>query len=230
MKRLLKIGSGFTLVEILVVLVIITILAGLVLSVAGNVMNSARKSRAAGEVAAIDMALSRFHVDNGFYPTITNINTVSFLTNNFYYPNPGSTTNTNYILAGRALFLALMGRTMYDYAGTNTNNYRQYYNDLKATRVASEGVSNSAILNPDPTISTTYTTNTFTAGSYIIDPFQNAYGYYYNENAGSGITSLFSQTAPDVWSTAGETNSTFVNTNTYLFLRWIHNWPQNAMP
>jgi len=236
MKRFFsKISSGFTLVEILVVIIIILILAGLVLSVSQNVIISSKKSRAASEVAAIDMALSRFQVDNGFYPTATNISTNA---NNvgvthYYMSNPASNPPTNaYMISGRALFLALMGRTTYDYSSTttNTNTSRQYYNDLKASQVGNESVINTSIINPDPTVATTYTTNTFTAGSYIIDPFQNAYGYFYNANSTTTGMSMYNVTAPDIWSTSGETNNTFTSTTTYIFLRWMHNWPQNATP
>jgi len=232
-----KIRDGFTMVELLVVVIIIAILIGLTLSIVGNVTTSAKKSRASGEVAAMDLALSRFQVDNGFYPAGTNIS-FTVTTPAYYSPNPSSAAATNmYKMANRALFLALTGRTMYNYAGTNTNTYRQYYTDLKANQVGDAGLSNTNAASFDPTVQTTYTTNSFSSGSYFQDPFQNPYGYYYNPGTGSnpgydmaGDVSLYNRTSPDIWSTAGETNATFTTANRYLVLRWIHNWPQNANP
>ena len=60
---------GFTLIEVLVVIVVIAILAGLVLSTAGYIQKKSARSRAEAEVAALSAALESYKVEYGAYPT-----------------------------------------------------------------------------------------------------------------------------------------------------------------
>lgn len=62
-------AGGFTLIEIMVVVVIIGLLAGLV---GVNVLNRLKKAQiqaTATQIANLSSALDNFHLDNGFYPT-----------------------------------------------------------------------------------------------------------------------------------------------------------------
>ena len=60
--------SAFTLLEMLVVLAIIVILAGMVLSVGGYAQKKSALSRAAGELAMLSSACENYKSDNGNYP------------------------------------------------------------------------------------------------------------------------------------------------------------------
>jgi len=62
---------GFTVVEILVVMTIILVLAGLVLATSSYVHNKGARSRAEAEIAAMSAALENYKSDNGTYPTGT---------------------------------------------------------------------------------------------------------------------------------------------------------------
>lgn len=62
---------GFTLVELLVVIVIIAILAALTLGVAKHAWTSQANSRARSEIAAMENGLERYKNDNGIYPRST---------------------------------------------------------------------------------------------------------------------------------------------------------------
>ena len=61
-------GSGFTLIELIVIVTIIVILAGLVLSTVGYVQKKAARSRAETEIAALSSACENYKADNGIYP------------------------------------------------------------------------------------------------------------------------------------------------------------------
>jgi len=59
---------GFTIVEVLVVMAIILVLAGLVLATSSYVHNKGARSRAEAEIAAMSAALENYKADNGVYP------------------------------------------------------------------------------------------------------------------------------------------------------------------
>jgi type II secretion system protein G len=61
--------AGFTLLELLVVITIIAILAGLILNTAGYMQKKAARSRAEAEIAALSAALESYKADMGDYPT-----------------------------------------------------------------------------------------------------------------------------------------------------------------
>jgi len=61
--------SAFTLIELLIVIAIIAVLAGLVLGAASSVQKKGARSRAEAEIAAIGAALESYKADNGDYPS-----------------------------------------------------------------------------------------------------------------------------------------------------------------
>ena len=61
--------SGFTLIEIMVVVVILGILAAIVVPRFLDKPDEARVTRAAADIEAIEQALAMFKLDNGFYPS-----------------------------------------------------------------------------------------------------------------------------------------------------------------
>ncbi|MEO6969861.1 MAG: prepilin-type N-terminal cleavage/methylation domain-containing protein [Chthoniobacterales bacterium] len=62
---------SFTIVEVLVVMAIILVLAGLVLATSSYVHNKGARSRAEAEIAAMSAALENYKADNGVYPSGT---------------------------------------------------------------------------------------------------------------------------------------------------------------
>src|SRR6266478_6222597 len=64
--------ASFTVIELLLVIAIIIILAGLILSTVGYVQKKGARSRAEAEIAAISAALESYKADNGIYPTDSN--------------------------------------------------------------------------------------------------------------------------------------------------------------
>jgi prepilin-type N-terminal cleavage/methylation domain-containing protein len=95
--RPLREQSAFTLVELLAVITIIGILAGLTLGAAGAVRRHGATSTAKAEVAALQAACDRFYADNNSYPSNSAVNPSS------------SFAPTAYTAAGQALFTNLVG-------------------------------------------------------------------------------------------------------------------------
>ncbi len=66
--------QAFTILELLVVITIIIVLAGLILSTVGYVQKKGARSRAEAEIAAMSAALESYKADNGIYPSNTDTN------------------------------------------------------------------------------------------------------------------------------------------------------------
>lgn len=61
--------TGFTLIEILVVVVILGILAGLIVPRIAEQPEKARRTKARMQIESLETALKLYKLDNGFYPT-----------------------------------------------------------------------------------------------------------------------------------------------------------------
>ena len=100
-------ATGFTLVELLAVITIIGVLAGLTLGAAGAVRRHSATSQAKSQIAALQAACDRYFSENNQYPTGTSM------------PNPASDFNPNsgtYQQGGRVLFTELFGTNQYNRA------------------------------------------------------------------------------------------------------------------
>ena len=73
--------GAFTLVELLVVVAVIGIVAGIVLAGAGAAQKKAARDQAKAEIQTIAVALEKFRTENGAYPSATNL---SQMTNTLY--------------------------------------------------------------------------------------------------------------------------------------------------
>jgi type II secretory pathway pseudopilin PulG len=69
-----QIAGAFTIIELIVVIGIILVLAGLILATNGYVHNKGARSRAEAEIAAISAALENYKADNGVYVTQIGVN------------------------------------------------------------------------------------------------------------------------------------------------------------
>ena len=75
---------AFTIIELLIVMTIILVLAGLILATAGYVQKKGARSRTEAEIAAISAALESYKADNGIYPSEPNDRCPKSLTSNGY--------------------------------------------------------------------------------------------------------------------------------------------------
>ena len=123
--RPLREQSAFTLVELLAVITIIGILAGLTLGAAGAVRRHGANSTAKAEVAALQAACDRFYADNNSYPINSAVNPAS------------SVAPSGYNAAGQALFTNLVGSATLSAAPTTKR-----YLEPKPAMVYTNGTPN----------------------------------------------------------------------------------------
>jgi prepilin-type N-terminal cleavage/methylation domain-containing protein len=166
---------AFTLVELLAVITIIGILAGLTLGAAGAVRRHGAASTAKAEVAALQAACDRYYADNSEYPETNSMPDPSASASSSSDVNPS--TSTKYSSAGKALFNKLFGTNQY-----NRPPFNKRYFEPKPAMVSS-------------------TTN---ANPYLIDPWGYAYGYNCRSTTNT-TTGEVSWNQPMIWSTAGTT-------------------------
>src|SRR5437016_3649423 len=102
----LRAEGAVTIIELLVVIIIIFILAGLVLSISSYVQNKGTRARAETEIAAMSAALESYKADNGIYPRD---NTSNQYTDNANAKADLDPTQTKYTNASLYLFFQLSG-------------------------------------------------------------------------------------------------------------------------
>lgn len=73
MVSLKKRSEGFTIVELLIVIVVIAILATLVIVTFSGIQQKARDSQRQTDINALDSHVEAFYAENGAYPTATQI-------------------------------------------------------------------------------------------------------------------------------------------------------------
>jgi type II secretory pathway pseudopilin PulG len=140
--------TAFTVLELLVVITIIVILAGLILATTGYVQKKGARSRAESEIAALSAALESYKADNGIYPRDTTNNTTDNL------DARASGNPTSYQAASLFLYNSLFGAT--NGSRTPASGARSYFT-FKPNMLSPVDQSQSV--------------------QYIRDPFGNSYGY-----------------------------------------------------
>jgi type II secretory pathway pseudopilin PulG len=130
-----KRGAAFTLVELLGVIVVIGILAGITLGAAGAVRRQAAVGQARAEVTALEGACTSFFTQNGFYPSSTSANPTSAF-------NP-AVPNSPYQAAGQTLFTSLFGTNQFDRPPAT----KRYF-EPKPSMVSSTNTANPYFVDP----------------------------------------------------------------------------------
>ena len=93
--------SGFTIVELLIVIVVIAILAAISIVAYNGIQQRARDSERQSDINTMQKQLELFYTDRGYYPLTESLiggNGFSYAANNFTSPGPGymvSPTNTD---------------------------------------------------------------------------------------------------------------------------------------
>lgn len=64
-----KLEEGFTLIEIMVVILILGLLATIVVQSLRGATDKAKRTKAMADISELKTALDRYYLDNGYYPT-----------------------------------------------------------------------------------------------------------------------------------------------------------------
>jgi prepilin-type N-terminal cleavage/methylation domain-containing protein len=139
--------NGFTILELLIVISIIVVLAGLILATSGYVQKKGARSRTEAEIAAISAALENYKADNGIYPTSSDTDALKANT-------MGDPTQTTYQAATLSLYKLISGDA--DNDANRTAEAKSYFS-FKPNQL-SPSAQNQAV-------------------TFIRDPFGNSYGY-----------------------------------------------------
>ena len=139
--------NAFTLIELVLVVGIIIVLAGLVLSTVGYARKKAALARAESEIAAMSAACENYKADNGVYPSNSD-------TNNLDARTSGNSSSPSYNLTSLALYNSLFGAT-------------------NGSRTPNAGARSYFAFKPNMLSPADQTQNVL----FIRDPFGNSYGY-----------------------------------------------------
>jgi prepilin-type N-terminal cleavage/methylation domain-containing protein len=214
MKRLAP-RSGFTLIEMITVVAIIILLAGLVISTAGWANRKAAMERALNEIKGIGAAIENYKIDNG---TVPQNDDTDLLDPRIHFSAIGGTSGTYYNKASRYLYQTLTGDLdpPNDPDGKPETGNKSYYTfDRSLLNVSRNG------------------TGEITKVHYIQDPFGNSYGYStaglkleteYRKELRSNPQAPrpadkkgFNTATYDMWSTTGATTQDGQ-------AKWVKNW------
>jgi prepilin-type N-terminal cleavage/methylation domain-containing protein len=171
-------GAAFTLIELIVVVGIILILAGLVLSTAGYARKKSARARAETEIAAISAACESYKADNAVYPRGSQTDALD--STNDGNPN-------DYLTASQYMYGEITGDRNFD--GTTDSGAKSYMTFKPASLLRADMSQPPSPSNPVLAIG---------------DPFSNSYGYSTKMAAtgSGGYNPTF-----DLWSTTGLTAS-----------------------
>src|SRR5512133_2874090 len=124
--------NAFTLIELVLVVGIITVLAGLVLSTVGYARKKGGRARAETEMAAMSAACENYKADNAVYPNSTGTGGTDGL-------DPSTTNLDDYKMPSRYMYGQISGDL--DFNGTPDTGVRSYMT-FKPTLLLRDDMSN----------------------------------------------------------------------------------------
>jgi len=180
MKQVSFHKGGFTLVELLVVMVIIATLAGLTLSTIQFVVNEGKRKRAVAEITTLGLAIGAYKADYGDYPRDANYTDMLDARSDPDARIPPPTSSPYLMPASVALYKALSGDS-----------------DASGTIDASEKANTIYFHFP---LNMLHSDNGIITA--VVDPFRNAYGYSTIGSSPAATGAQGYNPTYDLWSTA----------------------------
>lgn len=120
MISLNKNNKGFTIVELLIVIVVIGILALLVITTYAGIQAKARNSKRQTDLASLQTHLEAFYNDNGYYPSLTDMNNQSgFVKTKMNGTDPQAFLDPSHVDKTDLNLIAAPAAKTYAYAVTN---------------------------------------------------------------------------------------------------------------
>jgi prepilin-type N-terminal cleavage/methylation domain-containing protein len=113
-------NKGFTIVELLIVIVVIGILALLVITTYSGIQAKARNSKRASDVKSLQTQIEAYFSQNGFYPSRTDLNTASWLTTNMKSLDQTALIDPSNATQSKTLVAAPVAKS-YSYAPTQSD-------------------------------------------------------------------------------------------------------------
>jgi prepilin-type N-terminal cleavage/methylation domain-containing protein len=195
----MKRAAAFTLIELLIVMAIILVLAGLIIATSQYVQKKGQRSRTEAEIAAISSALENYKADNGIYPrgNAGSSSTTPPYDTDALKPNAmGDPTQAVYQRASLALYKLISGDM--DNDASRISETKPYFT-FKPNQLSPTSPT-SAVL-------------------FIKDPFGNSYGYSTVKTSAPAGTDGYNPTF-DLWSTGGTIDGSGAPNQS----QWIKNW------
>lgn len=119
MISLKKRNQGFTIVELLIVIVVIGILALLVITTYGGIQQKARNSKRQTDIKSLQTQIEAFFSQNGYYPNKTDMNSATWRTTNMKSLDPASLIDPSSNCSSSCLVGAPAAKS-YSYAPTTS--------------------------------------------------------------------------------------------------------------
>jgi prepilin-type N-terminal cleavage/methylation domain-containing protein len=157
-------SHGFTLIEVLAVIVIILVIAGWIVSAARSAQMKSARTRADGEIKRMSMACESFKTDYGSYPSMPGVTEAELNGDPPLNPQKDGDPNTDaYKASSLFLYVALSGDDNKDGKLTPPDERSKGYMDFLST---------PGILNAQKDGN-----GTIMRVNFLMDPFGNSYGY-----------------------------------------------------
>src|ERR1700752_845921 len=121
MISLKKSNKGFTIVELLIVIVVIGILALLVITTYSGIQQKARNAKRQTDVQSLQTQLEAFYSQNGSYPSLTDMNGAAWLTANMKSLDQNALIDPSNPTQSKTLLAAPAAKS-YAYAVSDSSN------------------------------------------------------------------------------------------------------------